>query len=697
MASGFKCGAARDLPLNTSKAWDGGAAAKSIFEANSDSDGNPTSGARRGFLAYDADAPDQRGSYKLPFAMVLNGRLTALASGLRAAASRLPQTDGLSTETRNAARSVIDGYMKKMHSGDEERWMAPYASIVPLERNVGAMLLADSAEQLPESLVRQLHDPSVVQDTPLYWFRSVASNAAEDHYGTVMQTDSLRNYAQDAEDGLPFCNSHQHEELPFGRTFEGKFHQGRGQNLARTEMDVYVPYDMNVNGVDTTHFIKAVRSGVARDVSIGFEPERIVCSLDGRNMPRNLLELLTADPEDPNAPCRHIPGVTYVHEGKKQRALGKIYGAHCLELSPVFRGATPGAGIISPSRALVVDERGGPPAWALHTPSLRTAALLAEADLLDRQTALLLEEHTRGVHFPDVTARRYVLDVGPDDDWDVERAVKKPTDDDPDPDGDGDDDRTPEGDTDHSHWTPDGKPKFRRVVPDDTEDDPGPQPPDPEPMPEPQPEPDPNPEPQEVRASMTSTAPADPESAVHEGPASSGAAALSSSAAAPPASEAPPPASRAAPEPAAPAAAAVVPIWHAEVRGALIESQLAPDGFDGDPLTRLRELGRELEVERTWGGWGRRYREELCRDIEAEGVRAFGAETWSSSRAAYVPIIERGTADDLLALRKHFQEQAAQRLRGGRVTRDDDPSATPRSEDIASANPRKVPSYAYRS
>jgi hypothetical protein len=28
-------------------------------------------------------------------------------------------------------------------------------------------------------------------------------------------------------------------------------------------------------------------------------------------------------------------------DGKKQRALGKVHGAHCLELSPVFRGATP--------------------------------------------------------------------------------------------------------------------------------------------------------------------------------------------------------------------------------------------------------------------------------------------------------------------------------------------------------------------
>ena len=94
--------------------------------------------------------------------------------------------------------------------------MLPYTSVISVERAVGALIARGEQNDLPEGLQRQLHDPSVVEDTPLYWFRTVASNSSEDHYGTVMQTDSLRNYAQDAEDGLPFCNSHQHNELPFG-------------------------------------------------------------------------------------------------------------------------------------------------------------------------------------------------------------------------------------------------------------------------------------------------------------------------------------------------------------------------------------------------------------------------------------------------------------------------------------------------
>lgn len=660
MAS-WTVGAARDLPVNSAKAWDGPAAAKSIFDANSDSDGNVSSGARRGFLVYDSDDPSLKGSYKLPFAQVVNGRLTALASGLRAAASRLPQTDGLSSQTTAAARSVVDGYMKKIHSGDQGRSLRPYASVVPLDRSVGGMLLARGDQtDIPDALLRQLHDPSVIEDTPLYWFRTVASNASEDHYGTIMQTDSLKNYAADAEDGLPFCNSHQHDELPFGRTYAGRFHQGRGQSLARTEMDVYLPYDMNVNGVDTTHFIKAVRSGVARDVSIHFDPERIVCSLDGRTMPMSIFDLLSADPEDPKSPCRHIPGMTYALDGKKQRALGLIHGAHCLELSPVFRGATPGAAIVSPSRALVVEERGAPPTWALQSPTLRTAALLAEAELLDRPTAIALEERIGGVRFPTVTSRTYAG-------WNAESP---------------DEEVEEESTEDTSPAPEDANPDSSTLALDRAQD----QPPDQEDSVDKDDE-------ERKKARGHPDQPDD-----EDNPTSRGAAVVSSTTEAPPTSG-PPPASRSAAQTDdddEESAAAAMPTWHANVRQVLVQARLVPEDFSGDPLMHLLQLGRDWDIERRWGAWGRRYREELCKDVEAEGVRAFESDGWTAARAAYVPIIERGSADDLLALRDHFRQQAAQRLRGGRLTTEESDAKKDQGH-AASANPRRVPAYAFRS
>jgi HK97 family phage prohead protease len=110
----WKCAAATDLPLKQDGDWDGSAAQNDIFDMAGFNDDKPDADmARKAFLAYDAAAPTLRGSYKLPFAMVVDGKLTAMASGIRAAASRLPDTD-IPDDVRTAARKVLDGYEGKM-------------------------------------------------------------------------------------------------------------------------------------------------------------------------------------------------------------------------------------------------------------------------------------------------------------------------------------------------------------------------------------------------------------------------------------------------------------------------------------------------------------------------------------------------------------------------------------------------------
>lgn len=114
----WKCGASRNLPLGGDEAWDGPAAEASVFEhCKFDSDKPDTSFCRKAFLAYDASAPDLKGSYKLPFAKIVDGRLTAMPSGIRAAASRLPQSDIGGVEEK--ARAVLDHYEAKMKDGDQ--------------------------------------------------------------------------------------------------------------------------------------------------------------------------------------------------------------------------------------------------------------------------------------------------------------------------------------------------------------------------------------------------------------------------------------------------------------------------------------------------------------------------------------------------------------------------------------------------
>jgi hypothetical protein len=99
-----------DLPLDSSDAWDGGAAAGRMLDAAGIGGDNPdVAKAQRGFLAHDAANATERGSYKLPFADIVGGELKAIAGGIRAAASRLPQND-IPQNCKDSARRVLDHY-----------------------------------------------------------------------------------------------------------------------------------------------------------------------------------------------------------------------------------------------------------------------------------------------------------------------------------------------------------------------------------------------------------------------------------------------------------------------------------------------------------------------------------------------------------------------------------------------------------
>ena len=113
----WKVGASRNLPLDEESSWDGSAAEKAIFELCDFAGDKPDTGkARKAFLVYDAKNPTLKGGYKLPFATVKDGRLTAVAAGIRAAASRLLQTD-IPDDVQKKARAVIDHYEAQMKDG----------------------------------------------------------------------------------------------------------------------------------------------------------------------------------------------------------------------------------------------------------------------------------------------------------------------------------------------------------------------------------------------------------------------------------------------------------------------------------------------------------------------------------------------------------------------------------------------------
>lgn len=108
----WKVGASRTLPIEDGdEAWDGAAAEASIFEWAGGDDFDAKQ-ARKGFLVYDAAKPGERGSYKLPIARVVDGKLRVPKSGIRAAASRLPDTD-IPDGVKESAGKVLDHYKEK--------------------------------------------------------------------------------------------------------------------------------------------------------------------------------------------------------------------------------------------------------------------------------------------------------------------------------------------------------------------------------------------------------------------------------------------------------------------------------------------------------------------------------------------------------------------------------------------------------
>lgn len=107
-AAKWTVGAADKLPV-ANDSWDAATAQDSVFTWAGWPDKPDASKAQQAFLVFDAANPSAKGSYKLPFARVTNGKLEAVTGGLHAAASRLPQTS-LPKATADAARKVLDAY-----------------------------------------------------------------------------------------------------------------------------------------------------------------------------------------------------------------------------------------------------------------------------------------------------------------------------------------------------------------------------------------------------------------------------------------------------------------------------------------------------------------------------------------------------------------------------------------------------------
>lgn len=75
----------------------------------------------RAFLWRDPDGdPGLQGTYKLPIADVIDGRLTVVPNAVRNAAARLDQVDGLGPDAQAQIRGVLDRLMDRIHGEDDD-------------------------------------------------------------------------------------------------------------------------------------------------------------------------------------------------------------------------------------------------------------------------------------------------------------------------------------------------------------------------------------------------------------------------------------------------------------------------------------------------------------------------------------------------------------------------------------------------
>lgn len=185
------------------------------------------------------------------------------------------------------------------------------------------------------------YDPAIFEErTPFFWTAEI-SNDQIDSYYTHMMMSTLNNFVTGARAGISFLNSHRHNELPFGRSLDGRLiSDGQRQ---RVLADFYTLPGLNLNGVTTDDFITGVRAGIVADVSVGFHGGIHFCDICKTNY-------MSWD-------CPHLAGMKFeVKDAGLVTCTVSVDNATLSEVSGVFDGATPDATIQKAQRMAEAGE-----------------------------------------------------------------------------------------------------------------------------------------------------------------------------------------------------------------------------------------------------------------------------------------------------------------------------------------------------
>lgn len=197
-----------------------------------------------------------------------------------------------------------------------------------------AKLRMMSAEKKTRALLdlKTRYDVGGSDDDIFVWDAEISNDLLDSHF-THMSEGTLANYAQDAEAGVAFLRGHNWSELPVGYSFASGLDSGSGKKSVVSSF-------YTTRGIpDADDLIARIKSGLVRDVSVGFHGGTMRCDLCGQDFWE----------------CRHYPGIKYEEKVgdtvTTALATFTIEDARLSEVSGVFDGSTPEAMILKAQRA----------------------------------------------------------------------------------------------------------------------------------------------------------------------------------------------------------------------------------------------------------------------------------------------------------------------------------------------------------
>ena len=140
----------------------------------------------------------------------------------------------------------------------------------------------------PESAQRELGEGDLFDDEAAsaaaedwFWFTAEISSTALDAYFTHMTDSTLRNFARDAANGVALLDSHDGYKLGVGYSAGGRYEEENGDGRAVGVFYVVpgIAFGGKHSFASSDDYVKAIRSGIVRDVSVGFYGGRWICDL----------------------------------------------------------------------------------------------------------------------------------------------------------------------------------------------------------------------------------------------------------------------------------------------------------------------------------------------------------------------------------------------------------------------------------